>query len=101
MKPMAPVAFHSLEFQTCVIKSLRMDVIFVFFSTFIVRFRYNLTTGLYPFEGDNIYRLFENIGRGEFTIPDEIEEPLRDLLLGMLIKDPFTRFSLQQVRQHQ
>lgn len=64
-------------------------------------FRYNITTGLYPFEGDNIYRLFENIGRGEFTIPDEIEDPLRDLLLGMLKKDPYIRFSLQQIRQHQ
>ncbi|XP_018576029.1 serine/threonine-protein kinase STK11 isoform X2 [Anoplophora glabripennis] len=61
---------------------------------------YNLTTGRYPFEGDNIYRLFENIGRGEFTVPDEIEDPLRNLLLGMLRKDPHTRFTLQQVRQH-
>ncbi|XP_074031575.1 lkb1/serine/threonine kinase 11 isoform X1 [Leptinotarsa decemlineata] len=61
---------------------------------------YNITTGLYPFEGDNIYRLFESIGKGEFTIPDEIGEPLRSLLFGMLEKDPEKRFSLQQVRQH-
>lgn len=57
-------------------------------------------TGQYPFEGDNIYRLFENISRGEFTIPSEIEDPLRDLLFGMLKKDPVERFSLQQIRQH-
>lgn len=63
--------------------------------------RYNLNTGLYPFEGDNIFKLFENIGKGEFTIPDEIEDPLRNLLLGMLEKDPFSRLSLQQIRQHQ
>lgn len=25
---------------------------------------YNITTGLYPFEGDNIYRLLETIGKG-------------------------------------
>lgn len=62
---------------------------------------YNLNTGLYPFEGDNIFKLFENIGKGEFTIPDEIEDPLRNLLLGMLEKDPFSRLSLQQIRQHQ
>lgn len=61
---------------------------------------YNITTGQYPFEGDNIYRLFENIGKGEFSIPPEIEEPLRELLLGMLQKDPVVRFCLQQVKRH-
>ncbi|KAK9890595.1 hypothetical protein WA026_011961 [Henosepilachna vigintioctopunctata] len=61
---------------------------------------YNITTGKYPFEGDNIYRLFESIGKGEFAVPSEIEEPLRSLLLGMLEKDPYSRFSLQQIRQH-
>ncbi|XP_066260931.1 serine/threonine-protein kinase STK11 isoform X1 [Euwallacea similis] len=61
---------------------------------------YNIMTGKYPFEGDNIYRLFENIGKGDFTIPNEIEDPLRDLLLGMLRKDPDERFSLRQIRQH-
>lgn len=61
---------------------------------------YNITTGSYPFEGDNIYRLFENIGKGDFTIPLEIEEPLKSLLTGMLDKDPNRRFSIQQIRQH-
>nr|CAD7262017.1 unnamed protein product [Timema shepardi] len=61
---------------------------------------YNITTGVYPFEGDNIYRLFENIGKGEFTIPDEIENPLRSLLEGMLQKDSEKRYSLLQIRQN-
>ncbi|VEN50335.1 unnamed protein product [Callosobruchus maculatus] len=61
---------------------------------------YNITTGQYPFEGDNIYRLFESIGKGEFTIPSEIQEPLRGLLIGMLEKDPYSRFSLQQIKRH-
>ncbi|XP_060528996.1 serine/threonine-protein kinase STK11 isoform X2 [Cylas formicarius] len=61
---------------------------------------FNLVTGKYPFEGDNIYRLFENIGRGEFTIPGEIEDPLRHLLFEMLKKDPQERYTLQQIRQH-
>ncbi|GLH06674.1 hypothetical protein R5R35_011899 [Gryllus longicercus] len=61
---------------------------------------YNITTGLYPFEGDNIYRLFENIGKGEYTIPSEIENPLRSLIEGMLQKEPEMRISLQQIRQH-
>ncbi|XP_066599176.1 serine/threonine-protein kinase STK11 [Prorops nasuta] len=61
---------------------------------------YNITTGQYPFKGDNIYKLYENIGRGEYTIPEEVEETLKSLLEGMLQKDAQDRFSLQQVRKH-
>lgn len=61
---------------------------------------YNITTGVYPFEGDNVYRLFENIGKGEFVIPAELEESLKELLQGMLRKDPEKRLTIQQVRQH-
>jgi len=45
--------------------------------------RYNITTGLYPFEGDNIYKLFENIGRGEYTIPANLDNLLADLIKGI------------------
>ncbi|XP_037680148.1 serine/threonine-protein kinase STK11 isoform X2 [Choloepus didactylus] len=61
---------------------------------------YNIITGLYPFEGDNIYKLFENIGKGEYTIPGECGPPLSDLLRGMLEYEPSRRFSIQQIRQH-
>ncbi|CAG9829291.1 unnamed protein product [Diabrotica balteata] len=61
---------------------------------------YNITTGIYPFEGDTIFRLFETIGKGDYTIPDDIDEPLRSLLTGMLQKDPELRFSLQEIRKH-
>lgn len=49
-------------------------------------FRYNITTGRYPFEGENIYKLFENIGRGEFTVPDGVADSLADLLRGTFLK---------------
>lgn len=62
--------------------------------------RYNFTTGEYPFEGENIYKLFENIGKGDFTIPRQIENPLRDLLLGMLKKEPQERLTLPEIRRH-
>ena len=39
-------------------------------------------TGKYPFEGENIYRLFENIGKGEMVIPDEVDDNLGSLLKG-------------------
>lgn len=61
---------------------------------------YNITTGKYPFEGDTIYKLFENIGKEEITIPEDLDHPLQDLLIGMLQKEPQHRFSLQQIRQH-
>lgn len=41
-----------------------------------------MTTGIYPFEGDNIFKLFENIGKGQYQIPDGVEDNLRDLLTG-------------------
>ncbi|XP_029421317.1 serine/threonine-protein kinase STK11 isoform X1 [Nannospalax galili] len=66
----------------------------------ILPFSYNITTGLYPFEGDNIYKLFENIGRGDFTIPCDCGPPLSDLLRGMLEYEPAKRFSIRQIRQH-
>ncbi|XP_054263193.1 serine/threonine-protein kinase STK11 [Macrosteles quadrilineatus] len=61
---------------------------------------FNITTGKYPFEGDNIYRLFEAIGRGNVEIPEEVEEPLASLLQGMLEKEPQMRFTLHQIRHH-
>lgn len=45
-------------------------------------YRYNITTSLYPFEGDNIYKLFENIGKGDYTIPEDCGPLLTDLLRG-------------------
>ncbi|CAO2624117.1 Serine/threonine-protein kinase STK11 [Lemmus lemmus] len=41
---------------------------------------YNITMGLYPFEGDSFFKLFENIGRGDFTISCNCGPPLSDLL---------------------
>uniref|UniRef100_A0A671M7U0 non-specific serine/threonine protein kinase n=1 Tax=Sinocyclocheilus anshuiensis TaxID=1608454 RepID=A0A671M7U0_9TELE len=61
---------------------------------------YNITTSLYPFEGDNIYKLFENIGKGDYTVPEECGPLLSDLLRGMLEYDPVKRFSIQHIRQH-
>uniref|UniRef100_A0A4W5JMD5 non-specific serine/threonine protein kinase n=1 Tax=Hucho hucho TaxID=62062 RepID=A0A4W5JMD5_9TELE len=61
---------------------------------------YNITTSLYPFEGDNIYKLFENIGKGDYSVPEECGPALSDLLQGMLEYDPVKRFSIPHIRQH-
>ncbi|XP_059052487.1 serine/threonine-protein kinase STK11 isoform X2 [Achroia grisella] len=62
---------------------------------------YNMTTGRYPFEGDNVYRLLEAIGRGEPAPPPESLGPsLGDLLTHMLKRDPQLRPSVQQIKRH-
>lgn len=61
---------------------------------------YSITTGRYPFEGENIYRLFEKISKGDFVMPAELDPALQNLLLGMLTKNPEKRFSLSQVKSH-
>lgn len=61
---------------------------------------YNITTGLYPFEGENIYKLFENIGKGKYTIPDTVDSLLSSLLEGMLKMDALERFSIRQIKLH-
>jgi serine/threonine-protein kinase 11 len=62
--------------------------------------RYNITTGLYPFEGDNIYRLLENIGKGVWSVPEGLDPLLTDLLLNMLRFDPNERYSIEKIRNH-
>lgn len=42
-----------------------------------------MVTSLYPFEGDNIYKLFENIGKGQYVIPDTVDSLLSSLLRGL------------------
>lgn len=66
-------------------------------------FRYNITTGLYPFEGDNIYRLLENIGKYQWTAPEwfnQFDSNLSDLIVGMLQSNPLNRLALKQIRHH-
>ncbi|XP_054721335.1 serine/threonine-protein kinase STK11-like [Uloborus diversus] len=62
--------------------------------------KFNITTGKYPFEGDSIYKLYENIGKGEVTIPEDLDKSLQELLSGMLQKDPNSRMTLNEAMDH-
>lgn len=44
-----------------------------------------MTTGKYPYEGDNIYKLFNNISHGKYSIPDTVDSLLTNLLKGELL----------------
>lgn len=61
---------------------------------------YNITTGKLPFDGENIFRLFEKITKGRFVMPDELDSSLQNLLFGMLEKEPEERFCLKKVKSH-
>lgn len=53
---------------------------------------FNFVTGIYPFEGETIFRLFENIAKCEFEVPKGDVDPLLEILLrGMLAADPDDR----------
>jgi len=59
---------------------------------------FNILTGKYPFEGDNIYKLFNIIGQCQLLIPPEIDGHLKILIAGLLEKDFNTRFSVHDIR---
>ncbi|XP_035458964.1 serine/threonine-protein kinase STK11 isoform X1 [Spodoptera frugiperda] len=62
---------------------------------------YNMTTGRYPFEGDNVYRLLESIGRGEPAPPPPSLGPtLGALLTNMLKRDPDLRPTVHEIKRH-
>ncbi|KRZ13829.1 Serine/threonine-protein kinase STK11, partial [Trichinella zimbabwensis] len=63
---------------------------------------YNLVSGQYPFHGDNVFILYENICTKQLEVPADCVDPLlENLLRGMLEKDPERRLSLRQVRRHE
>ena len=61
---------------------------------------YNFTTGEYPFEGETIFKLFENIGRCEVRVPSYVDKVLESLLRLMLSKEPGDRPDIATIRQH-
>ena len=71
-----------------------MNVIAVSYSSF------HFTTGKFPFEGDNVYKLFGAISTGIFEIPADLSPLLQDLLRGMLKKSAEERFSIPEIRAH-
>ena len=44
--------------------------------------RFHFTTGKFPFEGDNVYKLFGAISTGVFEMPRDLSALLQGLLRG-------------------
>ncbi|KAJ1372406.1 hypothetical protein KIN20_034556 [Parelaphostrongylus tenuis] len=64
---------------------------------------YNMISGLYPFEGSVIMRLFDNIARADLIMPQnvELDDNLVVLLKGLLTKDAKKRFTIEHVKRNQ
>lgn len=58
---------------------------------------YYLLTGKIPFEADNLYLLFELIGRGEYEEPEWMNEPCKQVLREMLTVDWEKRSGVDQL----
>jgi len=61
---------------------------------------FNFSTGEYPFEGETIFKLFENIGKGDFSVPSYVDRVLESLLRSMLAKEPGDRPDIRTIQQH-
>lgn len=57
-------------------------------------------TGSLPFHGNNLFELFEKIGKGEFEVPSFVSENAKDLLLHVLDPVQQRRYSLEEVKRH-
>ena len=62
---------------------------------------YVMLTGRVPFDDRNIHALHAKIKKAEFIIPGNIQTPIKELLAGMICKEPSTRLSLQKIAQHE
>jgi len=61
---------------------------------------YNMVSGEYPFEGDVIMKLFENIINHPLHMPSNVQlsTDLEQLLHGMLRKEPEMRWNSLRIR---
>lgn len=62
---------------------------------------YYLTSGRIPFIAKKIEDLYTVIRTQEVKFPNKMSASLKDLLRGMLIKDPEERFSISRVMVHE
>eukprot|EP00158_Paraphelidium_tribonemae_P007216 Partr_v1_DN28156_c0_g1_i7_m55487 putative serine threonine kinase 11 len=61
---------------------------------------FHMISGKYPFDGDSIYALFENIAKCEYQIPEEADDILSSLIRDIMTKDPKERLTLVQISDH-
>lgn len=62
-----------------------------------------LLTGIMPFKGATLEKLNEQIVKGEFQFPKEVElsDEVKDLIRRMLVVDPENRMTIEEVLEHE
>lgn len=65
---------------------------------------YEMLTGKVPFHKEKRSEFYKNIKEGELTFPDSMSEECKDLLSGLLTKDPKKRLGYEddytEVKSH-
>ncbi|CAA7030961.1 unnamed protein product [Microthlaspi erraticum] len=61
---------------------------------------YYMILGQYPFLGDTLQDTYDKIVHNQLMIPDGMNPHLRDLIEGLLCKDPKQRMTLKAVADH-
>ncbi|XP_038723946.1 serine/threonine-protein kinase GRIK1-like isoform X1 [Tripterygium wilfordii] len=61
---------------------------------------YCMIVGQYPFLGETLQDTYDKIVNNSLILPDEINPQLKNLLEGLLSKDPNQRLTLDEVAQH-
>ncbi len=61
---------------------------------------YMMAFGHAPFHGDSYMETYQNIIHKELTFPEDTPEELQDLLKKLLDKNPKTRITIEQIKQH-
>ncbi|CAH2065367.1 unnamed protein product [Thlaspi arvense] len=61
---------------------------------------YCMILGQYPFLGETLQDTYDKIVHNSLVIPDGLEDNLKDLINGLLSKDPKQRMTLKDVAEH-
>ena len=61
---------------------------------------YTLVCGDFPFSGNNLNELLKNLIKNNFELPDFVSPQFKDLICRILDKNPKTRFTIEQIKNH-
>ena len=61
---------------------------------------YAMVCGTVPFKAHNMPDLHKLIKAAHFTFPLELSPELKDLISGLLLKDPIKRYSIPEILNH-
>ena len=61
---------------------------------------YLMVCGDFPFQGDDVKKLVNNISKNSFEVPDFASPLFKDLIYKILEKNPNKRLTIQQIKEH-